>query len=81
MAVPGQAGALVAVLRKESAGSRGWRRPEFHKTWRRDDSAHARPGSAAGPFLLLLVAARLSIRALGGGVSASGGGGGAGIFF
>lgn len=78
LAVPGQAGAPVAVLRKESAGSRGWRRPEFHKTGRRDDSAHARPGSAAGPFLL--VAAGLSIRALRGGVSASGGGGGAGIF-
>lgn len=77
-AVPGQAGALVAVLRKESAGSRGWRRPEFHKTGRRDDSAHARPCRAAGPFLL--VATRQSIRALGGGVSASGGGGGAGIF-
>lgn len=77
-AVPSQAGALVAVLRKESAGSRGWRRPEFHKTGRRDDSAHARPCRAAGPFLL--VATRQSIRALGGGVSASWGGGGAGIF-
>lgn len=65
-AVPGQAGALVAVLRKENAGSRGWRRPEFHKTGRRYDSAHARQCRAAGLFLL--VAARLLIRALGGGV-------------
>lgn len=47
---PGQAWALVVVLREESGRSRGPRRPEFPKTGR-DDSAHlprlARPEATA----------------------------------
>lgn len=38
---PGRA--LVAVLKKESGRSRGWRRPEFHKTGRRDDDSALLP--------------------------------------
>lgn len=58
---PGQARALVVVLREESGRSRGPRRPEFPKTGR-DDSAHlprlARPGPRRPPCFLLVAAGK-----------------------